>query len=160
MTRKLSTTSFFYKHWKWIMLSVLFCMLFAGALIFPSFASTTASASGLPASASSHSCKASYTVAAQDAFFTDDFTITNTSSKALHRWKVQILFASKQIIIQSWNGIFTQKGNKVIIKNTSSNVVVKPGSSIKPGFNASWNNNTPTPSSIKLNGVTCSLSLG
>ena len=156
MAGKLSQMRSFYKHWKWLTFSALFCMLIGGALLFKPFTATAASANVIPTAPTT--CQASYTVAAQEAFYTDDFTITNTGSKTLHGWKVQIVFPGKQVILTGWNGVFSQKGNTVIIRNTSANAVVPPGSSINPGFNGSWNNTTPDPSSIKLNRVTCSLS--
>lgn len=151
MTGKVSRTYPFYTRWKLFAFVGLFMLLVVGGLL----TSTGALASATPAP----TCKATYTApAVGDAGFTDQFTITNTGTKTLHKWHVQILFASRQIIIASWGGIFTQKGDRVLIKNTSSNAIVKPGAAITPGFSAVWNNNTPyDASSVKLNGVTCSL---
>ncbi len=159
MTGKLPTAFFFHQCWKWITLSTLFCMLLASVLIATLFTSTTVSAHALQTSTlhPHRTCQANYAVSGQDAFFTDTFTITNTSSKTLHGWKVQILFSSKQILLATWNGVFSQKGNRVIVTNTPATAVMHPGSSINPIFNGAWNNSDPNPVSIKLNGITCSL---
>jgi cellulose 1,4-beta-cellobiosidase len=159
MLGKLSSAIFLHRRWKWITLSALFCVLLAGMLISTSFTSTTASANAILTSPSgpSRTCQANSTVAAQDAFFTENFTITNTSSKTLHGWKVQILFSNKLVLIATSNGVFSQKGNRVIVKNTPATAVMLPGSSISPSFNGVWNNTDPNPISVKLNGKTCSL---
>jgi len=150
MTGKVSLTYSFHKLRKWLAFSGLFALLIVGGL----FTSTAASASETHAS----TCSASYTGAGQDIGYTDQFTITNTGTRTLHKWQVQISFSSQQVIINSWGGVVAQKGNVVLFKNTSSNAVVKPGSSIAPGFTAIWNSNTPFDAvSVKLNGFTCSL---
>lgn len=157
MTGKLSTAIFLHRIWKWIPFSTLFCILLSGMLIATSLTSTTASARAISMSGSPRTCQAMYTVSGQDAFFTDDFTITNTSSRTLHGWKVQILFANKLIFLATSNGVFSQKGKRVIVTNTPTTAVLLPGSSISPSFNGLWNNTDPTPISLKLNGITCSL---
>lgn len=136
---------------RWKLFAGLFILLIAGGLLTGT--ATLASAAPAP------TCKATYNApAVGDAGFTDQFTITNTSNKTLHKWHVQILFTSRQVIIDSWGGVFTQKGDSVLIKSTASNATVRPGSSIAPGFSAVWNSNTPyDATSVKLNGVTCSL---
>ncbi|MBA2394385.1 MAG: cellulose binding domain-containing protein [Ktedonobacteraceae bacterium] len=150
MIEKVSRTHSFHKLRKLLAFSGLFTLLIMGALL----TSTAALASEAHAS----TCSASYYGTAQDIGYTDQFTITNTGTRTLHKWQVQILFKSPQVIINSWEGIFIQKGSTVLIKNTSLNGIVKPGSSIAPGFTAVWNNNTPFDAlSVKLNGVTCSL---
>ena len=159
MTGKLPTTFFLHQSWKWITLLTLFCALLVSMLIATLFTNTTVSAQAIQTS-TSHApltCQANYAVSAQDAFFTDTFTITNTSSKTLHGWKVQILFSNKPILLATWNGVFSQKGNRVIVTNTPATAVMHPGSSINPIFNAVWNGGDPNPVSIKLNGTTCSL---
>jgi len=134
-------------------------MLLASMLIATLFTSTTISAHALQTSTlrSPSTCQANAAVSGQDAFFTDTFTITNTSSKTLHGWKVQILFSNKQILLATWNGVFSQKDNRVIVTNTPDTAVMHPGSSINPIFNGLWNGGDPNPISIKLNGTTCSL---
>jgi hypothetical protein len=138
-------------HKRWKLFVGLFTLLIASGLLVGT--ATLASAAPAP------TCKATYTApAVGDAGFTDQFTITNTSTKTLHKWHVQILFVNRQVIIDSWGGIFTQRGDSVLIKSTASNATVRPGSSVAPGFSAVWNNNTPyDATSVKLNGVTCSL---
>ena len=151
MPGKVSRTHSFHTLWKLLAFAGLFTLLIVAGLL----TSTAALASASPA----HTCKATYTApAVGDAGFTDQFTITNTGTRTLHKWRVQILFTSRQVIIDSWGGIFTQKGDYVLIKSTPSNAIVTPGSSVTPGFSAVWNNNTPYDAfSVKLNGVTCSL---
>jgi hypothetical protein len=62
-----------------------------------------------------------------------------------------------QATTQSWDGIFSQSGNTVTIKNASYNPLIPAGGTIAgTGFNANWDNVTnPKPNTFTLNGHRC-----
>jgi hypothetical protein len=116
-------------------------------------ATNTATATTTPAT-----CKVSYAVANQwPGGFTANITITNTGSTALNNWSLVFTFpASGQSVTQGWNGVFTQSGSTVTVKNASYNGSVPAGGTVSPGFNGSWTGSNPSPTSFTLNGSACS----
>jgi Cellulose binding domain/Cellulase (glycosyl hydrolase family 5) len=110
-----------------------------------------------PTPSSGGSCKIGYTTNQWPSGFTANMTITNTGSTAINGWTLVFTFPSSQQVTQGWNGIFTQQGSKVTITNASYNGSLPAGSSVYPGFNASWSGSNPNPTAFTLNGVTCSI---
>ncbi|MBO0780729.1 MAG: cellulose-binding domain-containing protein [Ktedonobacteraceae bacterium] len=102
-------------------------------------------------------CKVGYAVNQWPGGFTANLTITNTGSTAINGWTLTFTFPGTQQITQIWNGAYSQQGANVTITNVSYNGSIPPGSSVWPGFNGSWSGSNPSPTSFKLNGVTCSL---
>jgi hypothetical protein len=89
--------------------------------------------------------------------FSANITITNTGSAALSNWSLAFTFpASGQSVTQGWNGVFTQSGSTVTVKNASYNGSVPAGGTVSPGFNGSWTGSNPSPTSFTLNGSACS----
>jgi cellulase/cellobiase CelA1 len=89
--------------------------------------------------------------------FSANITITNTGSTALNNWSLVFTFpASGQSVTQGWNGVFTQSGSTVTVKNASYNGSVPAGGAVSPGFNGSWTGSNPSPTSFTLNGSACS----
>lgn len=84
--------------------------------------------------------------------FGASITITNTGTTAINGWTLVFNFPGSQQITQGWNGTFSQSGSKVTITNAAFNGSIAPGSSVNPGFNASWSGSNPNPSTFTLNG--------
>lgn len=116
-------------------------------------ATNTATATTTPAT-----CKVSYVVSNQwPGGFSANITITNTGSTALSNWSLVFTFpASGQSVTQGWNGVFTQSGSTVTVKNASYNGSVSAGGTVSPGFNGAWTSSNPSPTSFTLNGSACS----
>jgi hypothetical protein len=114
-----------------------------------------------PTQVSGSSCKVQYTVTNQwPGGFGANLAITNTGTTTINGWTLQFSFANGQTITQLWNGSYTQSGSTVTITNLSYNATLAPGTTLSstPGFNGAWTGSNSSPTSFKLNGVTCSLS--
>ncbi|GCE24444.1 cellulose-binding domain-containing protein [Dictyobacter kobayashii] len=101
-------------------------------------------------------CKVSYSVNQWPGGFTGNVTVTNTGSSTINGWTLTFSFPGNQQVTQSWNGVYSQQGNAVSIKNADYNASIAAGTSVNPGFNASWSGSNPSPTSFALNGTTCS----
>jgi cellulase/cellobiase CelA1 len=89
--------------------------------------------------------------------FTGNLTVVNTGSTAVNNWSLTFTFPGNQQITQGWNGVFSQSGSAVTITAPSWSTSIPANGTINPGFNGSWSGSNPTPTSFKLNGVTCSI---
>lgn len=110
-----------------------------------------------PTPSAGNVCKVSYTVQSQwPGGFTASITITNTGTTAINGWTLAFTFPSGQQVTQGWNGTFTQSGANVSVQNLSYNgSLAGGGGSTSLGFNGSWTGNNNSPTTFKLNGITC-----
>jgi cellulase/cellobiase CelA1 len=83
--------------------------------------------------------------------------ITNTGTAPINGWTVQYQMPTGQRITQLWNGVVTQNGPNVTIRNANYNASVPPGGTVNDvGFTATWDNATNArPVGITLNGRRC-----
>jgi hypothetical protein len=103
-------------------------------------------------------CHIGYSITSQwTGGFEGALTINNTGATALSSWVLTWTFANGQTITQLWNGVETQSGANVTVKNESYNGSIPPGGSYNGvGFDATWNNLTNAPpASFALNGTVC-----
>jgi hypothetical protein len=120
-------------------------------------ASATTSSSG---SGGGSTCTVDYTISPQNSSaFGAAIVIQNTGSTALTSWTLTWAFANGQTISSLWNGIETQSGANVTVKNESYNGSIAAGGSYSGvGFNGTWNGTTNAiPTSISLNGTACTV---
>jgi len=120
-------------------------------------ASATTSSSG---SGGGSTCTVDYTISPQSSSaFGAAIVIQNTGSTALTSWTLTWAFANGQTISSLWNGIETQSGANVTVKNESYNGSIAAGGSYSGvGFNGTWNGTTNAiPTSISLNGTACTV---
>jgi Cellulose binding domain/Glycosyl hydrolases family 2, TIM barrel domain/Glycosyl hydrolases family 2/Glycosyl hydrolases family 2, sugar binding domain/Glycoside hydrolase family 2 C-terminal domain 5 len=101
--------------------------------------------------------KVNYSVNQWSGGFTANLTITNGSTSVINGWKLVFTFPGTQQVTQGWNGVYSQQGQTVTITNASYNGSIVAGGSANPGFNASWSGSNPSPTSITLNGVPCTV---
>jgi cellulase/cellobiase CelA1 len=87
--------------------------------------------------------------------FVANVTITNRGSSAWNGWNLGWAFDHNQTITNLWNGILTQSGQNVLIRNLAYNGQVAPGASVAIGFQASFNGNNPIERNFTVNGVAC-----
>ena len=123
-------------------------------------ASATTSASSGGGGGGSSSCTVDYTIGNQwQGGFGAAITIKNTGNTALTSWTLTWAFANGQTISQFWNGVETQSGANVTVKNESYNgSIAADGSLTGLGFNGTWNNSTnAVPTAISLNGTACTV---
>ena len=105
-------------------------------------------------------CTVDYTISSQwQGGFGAAIAIVNNGSTALTSWTLTWSFANGQTITQLWNGVETQSGASVTVKNMSYNGSIPAGGTLSGmGFNGTWNNVTNAiPTAISLNGTACTV---
>ncbi|HYH02330.1 MAG TPA: cellulose binding domain-containing protein, partial [Bacillota bacterium] len=86
---------------------------------------------------------------------TVNITIKNNGNTAINGWTLAWSFAGNQQITNMWNGIHTQTGNSVVVKNASYNATIPAKGTVNFGFNISYSGSNVKPTSFMLNGVPC-----
>jgi hypothetical protein len=107
-------------------------------------------------------CKVVYTTSPQNtSAFGAAISIQNTGATAWSSWTLTWAFANGQTVASLWNGIETESGANVTVKNEPYNGSVAAGSTLTGiGFNGTWNGTTNAiPTSFAVNGTTCGASL-
>ena len=107
-------------------------------------------------------CKVVYTISPQNtSAFGAAITIQNTGTTAWTSWTLTWAFANGQTVSQLWNGIETQSGANVTVKNEPYNGSVAAGGTLSGiGFNGTWNGTTnAVPAAFAINGTTCNTTL-
>jgi hypothetical protein len=119
--------------------------------------SASNSASGTTSAAAQVSCRVSYD-AAKDwgTGFVGTISITNTGTGPLSSWTLTWTNRGDQRVSASWNGSFTQQGERVTLTNASYNgTIAANATSTGIGFQATYTGANPAPSAFYLNGVPC-----
>jgi endoglucanase len=105
-------------------------------------------------------CTIDYTISPQNtSAFGASITINNTGTTALTSWTLTWTFANGQTVSQLWNGIETQSGANVTVKNEPYNGSIAAGGTLSGiGFNGTWNGSTNAiPTAFSLNGTACTV---
>jgi hypothetical protein len=126
----------------------------AGTSAASAQASATTSSSG-----GGSGCTVDYVISPQNSSaFGAAITIKNGST-AITSWTLTWTFANGQTVSQLWNGIETQSGANVTVKNESYNGSIAAGGTLTGiGFNGTWNGTTnAVPTAISLNGTACTV---
>ena len=124
--------------------------------------STTASTTfilDVTSSGGSSACTVDYVISPQNSSqFGAAITIVNGST-AITSWTLTWSFANGQTVSSLWNGIETQSGANVTVKNESYNGSIAAGGSLTGiGFNGTWNGTTNAiPTAFSLNGTACTV---
>jgi hypothetical protein len=108
--------------------------------------------------AHAQSCNVVYTISPQNtSAFGAAITIQNTGTTVLSSWTLTWSFANGQTVAQLWNGIETQSGANVTVKNEPYNGSIPVGGSVTGiGFNGTWNGATnAVPTNFAINGTAC-----
>ncbi|WP_214412377.1 cellulose binding domain-containing protein [Sphaerisporangium fuscum] len=99
-------------------------------------------------------CSASYTKQSEwQGGFNGQISLTNRGA-ALTGWTVTFTVAPG-VTVSGWNGVWTQSGTTVTVKNASWNGNVAAGGVIDLGFTASATGAASAPSGFTLNGAAC-----
>ncbi|MBT0995142.1 cellulose binding domain-containing protein [Cellulomonas sp. DKR-3] len=108
-----------------------------------------------PAATAAAGCAATYTVASQwGGGFAADVRVTNLGD-AVTGWTVSWRFADGQTVNQAWNASVTQSGSQVTARNVDWNASLGTGGSAGFGFIGASGTSNTVPTSIALNGTTC-----
>jgi hypothetical protein len=108
-------------------------------------------------------CKVTYTISPQNSSaFGAAITIQNTGTTSWTSWTLTWAFANGQTVSSLWNGIETQSGANVTVKNEPYNGSVAASGTVSGvGFNGTWNGVTnAVPTSFAVNGTTCGATTG
>jgi cellulose 1,4-beta-cellobiosidase len=104
-------------------------------------------------------CTVNYTISPQNTSqFGATISIKNGST-AITSWTLAWSFANGQTVSQLWNGIETQSGASVTVKNEPYNGSIAANATLSGiGFNGTWNGTTNAiPTAISLNGTACTV---
>ncbi|WP_338013520.1 glycoside hydrolase family 6 protein [Saccharothrix sp. ALI-22-I] len=82
-------------------------------------------------------------------------TVTNLGDAISGGWTLEWDFAAGQTVQSGWNGVFSQSGSRVTVRNPSWSPNLGTGTSVTPGFNGSWTGSNPVPAQFRLNGTVC-----
>jgi len=124
-----------------------------GASTVSSPAGITVNAPGTPVIA----CRVQYTMNQWDTGFSVGITLTNTGSTAITGWTLTFSFSGNQQITQIWNGVLTQTGANVSIKDAGYNATIAAGNFTGLGFNGSYSGVNNSPTIFFLNNQACTL---
>ena len=105
-------------------------------------------------------CNVVYTISPQNSSaFGAAITIDNTGTTAWTSWTLTWTFANGQTVSSLWNGVETQSGANVTVKNESYNGTIAANGTLSGiGFNGTWNGTTnAVPTAISLNGTACTV---
>lgn len=84
--------------------------------------------------------------------FVATVTVKN-NGPALNNWTLGWNFAGDQKVSSLWNGVFTQAGNKVEVKNAAYNASLPTGGTVSFGFVGSYSGSNAIPTVFTLNGT-------
>jgi len=124
-----------------------------------SAASAQASATTSSSGGGGSGCTVDYVISPQNSSqFGAAITIKNGST-AITSWTLTWTFANGQTVSQLWNGVETQSGANVTVKNESYNGSIAAGGTLTGiGFNGTWNGTTNAiPTAFSLNGTACTV---
>ncbi|MEU7901539.1 cellulose-binding domain-containing protein, partial [Actinoplanes sp. NPDC049118] len=80
--------------------------------------------------------------------------ITNLGDP-VNGWTLGWTFASGQTVTQLWNGVVTQSGSSVSVRDAGYNAALGTNASTSFGFNGATTGTNTDPTAFTLNGVAC-----
>ncbi|MEU6004997.1 glycoside hydrolase family 48 protein [Streptomyces sp. NPDC047453] len=110
--------------------------------------STTAHAAALQ-------CSVDYKTNDWGSGFTADLTITNRGADAINGWTLTYGYSGNQKLSNGWNGIWSQSGQTITVKNESYNGTIAAKSAVSTGAQFSYSGTNTAPTSFAINGTTC-----
>ncbi len=85
--------------------------------------------------------------------FTAGLVVTNRG-EALNGWELR--FTSPGVrVLHGWNGVWTQQGDEVIVRNMATNAALAAGASTTMSLSAALTGQAQPPRDFTLNGVDC-----
>jgi hypothetical protein len=127
----------------------------AGTSAASAQASATTSASG----GGGAGCTIDYTIAPQNSSAFGAAISIKNGSTAITSWTLTWTFANGQTVSSLWNGIESQSGANVTVKNEPYNGSIAANATLSGiGFNGTWNGTVNSiPTAISLNGTACTV---
>src|SRR3954447_15051392 len=107
------------------------------------------------AHAAAAGCQVSYTVSSQwQGGFGASVAVSNLGDP-INGWTLGWSFASGQTVTQLWNGVVSQSGAAVTVRDAGYNAAIATNASVSFGFNGAFTSGNAAPSAFTLNGVAC-----
>jgi len=85
--------------------------------------------------------------------FTADIVVTNRGPR-IDGWVLRYTSGGVRVV-HGWNGVWTQQGDQVSVRNADWNAALEPGTSVKTGLRGAYDRVNPPPTGFSLNGVAC-----
>jgi lysophospholipase L1-like esterase len=118
-------------------------------------AAATASVAHAATADAAAGCRVTYTVTNQwQGGFGATVDIANLGDP-VSSWTLGFAFPSGQTVTQLWNGVVSQSGANVTVRNASYNGSIATGGTTAFGFNGAWAGANAVPAAFTLNGVAC-----
>jgi hypothetical protein len=120
-----------------------------------SFSASVNGVGGGAKPAAPQSCRVSYTPTSWNDGFTTTVAITNTSTTAIHGWKLTFPFAAGQKVAKAWTSTVSQNGTTVTAANSPYNGSIAPNGSVSFVLQGTHGGANPSPTAFNLNGTAC-----
>jgi hypothetical protein len=112
-------------------------------------------AGGVPAQAQTVQCSVDYSTNDWGSGFTTELTITNRGSGAIDGWTLTYGYTGNQRLVSGWNGVWSQSGSAVTVRNAAHNPRIPAGGAVSAGAQFSYSGTNAAPTSFAVNGTTC-----
>jgi endoglucanase len=116
-----------------------------------------ASTSPEPSATATGACAVTYSMYDWGSGATVNITIKNNSLTPIDGWTLTWSFSGNQKIINLWNGVYSQSGTGVTVKNTAYNGALQVGESVSLGFTLTYSGSNVKPTLFTLNGTACAV---
>jgi cellulose binding protein with CBM2 domain len=102
-------------------------------------------------------CQVFYTETAWATGFAAKVTITNLGDP-WNSWELRYSYSGNERLVTGWNGVWSQSGQQITVRNASWNGAVATGKSVEPSAQCLYSSPPPHvfPVVFSVNGVTCS----
>jgi cellulase/cellobiase CelA1 len=87
--------------------------------------------------------------------FVAALTLANTGSAPITGWTLAFTFPGNQTIVNLWNGVVTQTGASVSVRDAGFNATIPAAGSVPLGFQASFSGANVSPAAFTVNGTAC-----
>ncbi|MFI6107780.1 glycoside hydrolase family 48 protein [Streptomyces sp. NPDC051310] len=101
-------------------------------------------------------CSVDYKVANDwGSGFTAEVTLTNRGTAPLTGWTITYDQAADQKLSNGWNGVWSQTGKTVTVRNSDWNRTVAAGAAVTAGAQFTYSGANPAPAAFAVNGEPC-----
>jgi endoglucanase len=86
--------------------------------------------------------------------FTADVILTN-EGPGIDGWVLTYTAAPGVRVVQGWNGVWSQQGSQVTVRNANWNATLETGDTVTAGLSAAFDRPNGPPTTFIFNGTTC-----
>ncbi|PMR57369.1 endoglucanase, partial [Verrucosispora sp. ts21] len=100
-------------------------------------------------------CTVTFTPNTWTGGFTAEIRVTNRGS-SLNSWTVTFNAGSGVQLSNGWNGVWSQSGDRITVRNADWNGSLFSGNTVSIGYQGTYSGSSlPAPSGFTLNGTNC-----